>query len=161
MRAMSVAELYRQYAGMVYSVSLKGMRDRQAAEDVSQQVFMNVFRSLDGFRNQCQLKTWIYQITLNECYQHRLKEKRERRKVEAFVGSAPRSRDDAPHWDDRILVRRVLKLADPKTRKALDLIYREGLTHAQIADACRTSRVTVTKRLNRFRAAVATTFPEN
>lgn len=155
-----VATLYKQYAEMVYSVSLRGTRCRQAAEDVRQQVFMNIFKSLEKFRNECQFKTWIYQITLNECYQFRLKAWRENRKTQAFLESWTEAKDEAGKWEHKDLVGRILDLADPATQDALEMIYEMDMTHEEIARAFGVSRVTVTKRLNKFRATAVAAFRE-
>lgn len=150
-----MSELYRDFARMVYKISLKGTQNHEAAEDVSQQVFMNIFRSLEGFRRDCKLKTWIHQITLNECHQYRLKHWRENRKIQAYLDERPEGREEEGDWCDRLLVGRILDMADPQTRKALEMIYEKGLTHEQIAEAFGVSRIAVTKRVERFRVKVA------
>ncbi len=145
------ADLYKKHGQMVYNASLKGTQSKQAAEDVSQQVFMNVFRHLEGFRNQCQMKTWVYRITLNECYQYRERNRRENRKVQAFLADHPEGKDEAKDWDDKILVGRVLDLADTQTQKMLEMMFYKDLTHEQTAASFGVSRVTITKRLEKFR----------
>lgn len=58
-------ELVERYKAMVFGVSFRLLHDRADAEDVAQDVFVRVFKGLDGFREQSSLRTWIYQITLN------------------------------------------------------------------------------------------------
>ena len=60
-------EVYTRYATMVYSVSLRMSGDSARAQDLTQEVFLRVFRSLDRFRGHSTLKTWIYRVTLNHC----------------------------------------------------------------------------------------------
>lgn len=151
MNRYNVAEIYKEYSGIVENISIKGTHNWEAAEDVKQQVFMKVFESLDSFRNECQLKTWIYRITLNECFHYRLKNWREKRKIEAFLENSSEANDEVGRWDDKILVRRILDLADTETKQSLKLMYVKGLTQEQVAKAQGISRVTVTKRLDKFR----------
>jgi RNA polymerase sigma-70 factor (ECF subfamily) len=151
MEKLNVEDLHRKYSAMVYSIGLKGTRNRQAAEDVRQQVFVSVFKSLGKFRHQCQLKTWIHQIALNECYQYRLKEWREYRKINAYLASRSEAQDEESDWDNRLLVEKVLGLADPETLRILEITYTRDLPQGQIAKAVGVSRITVAKRLSRFR----------
>jgi RNA polymerase sigma-70 factor, ECF subfamily len=152
MNTVDVTYLYKKYSSMVENVSFRGTHSREAAEDVRQQVFMNIFKSVDGFRNECQLKTWIYQITLNECYHYRLRNWRETRKVTAFVENVCEATDEVGHWDDKMLVQRLLDLADSETQKAMVMMYTKEMTQEQIAKALGVSRVTVINRLDKFRA---------
>ncbi|WP_439488328.1 RNA polymerase sigma factor [Algoriphagus sp.] len=62
------SRLYGQYYAMVFQLSLgfvKGNHDQ--AEDLTQEVFIQVWNHLEGFRNQSSYKTWIYRITVNSC----------------------------------------------------------------------------------------------
>lgn len=149
--------LYREYAAMVYNLGLRRTQSKEAAEDVRQQVFMNVFRNLDRFRRDCRLGTWIYQITLNECYHHNRREYREGRKIRAFLDeSGPEGGKDEPkEWENRLVAGKILDLADPETLKALEMIHTMGLTHEEVAQAFGLSRVTITKRMERFKVRAA------
>lgn len=58
-------ELVERYQNMVYNLAYRFMGEPQEAEDLSQEVFLKVYRSLKGFRSDSTLKTWIYRITTN------------------------------------------------------------------------------------------------
>jgi len=60
------AELFLLYKDMVYTLAHKLLVDKTEAMDVTQEVFINLFRRVDGFRGECSLKTWIYRIALNQ-----------------------------------------------------------------------------------------------
>jgi RNA polymerase sigma factor (sigma-70 family) len=58
-------QLYGQFAEKVYNTALSYVQDQQAAEEVTQDVFMTVFRNAMKFRGDAALGTWIYRITVN------------------------------------------------------------------------------------------------
>lgn len=60
------AELFHLYKDMVYTLAHKLLVDNTEAMDVTQEVFINLFRRVDGFRGECALKTWVYRIALNQ-----------------------------------------------------------------------------------------------
>ena len=57
--------LYDRYDRLVFSLALKILRDRSAAEEVVQEVFVKVSRALPAFRGEAQLSTWLYRIATN------------------------------------------------------------------------------------------------
>jgi RNA polymerase sigma-70 factor (ECF subfamily) len=60
------AELVREHQRMVYQLSLNLLADHNEALDLSQEVFLRVFRTLPSFRGQSALRTWIYRIVVNQ-----------------------------------------------------------------------------------------------
>src|SRR5215472_7312922 len=57
--------IYRRYAGRVYSVCLRMMRDPAEAEDLAQEAFMQVFRKLSTFRGESAFSTWLHRVAVN------------------------------------------------------------------------------------------------
>ena len=68
--------LYRATAGFVYSVALRVTGSRQDAEDVTQEVFVRVYRALSSFRGESGFRTWIYRITVNAALEDFLKRRK-------------------------------------------------------------------------------------
>ncbi|MEI8007195.1 MAG: sigma-70 family RNA polymerase sigma factor [Bacteroidota bacterium] len=60
------SELLLQYSGRVYNTALGLLQNREDAEDMTQEVFTEVFRSVSGFREQSKLSTWIYRIAVTK-----------------------------------------------------------------------------------------------
>jgi len=58
-------EIYRAASGYVYTIALRITDNREDAQEVAQDVFMNVYRKLRDFRFGASLKTWLYRITVN------------------------------------------------------------------------------------------------
>ncbi len=67
----SISELYRLYGKRVYNLAYRMMGDRTVAEDILQEVFIQVLQHSDSFRGESSIYTWIYAITKNLCLQTR------------------------------------------------------------------------------------------
>src|SRR5437660_574245 len=73
------AELVTEHQRMIYQLSLNLLGDHNEALDLSQEVFLRVFRTIHGFRGQSALRTWIYRIAVNQaCNRHRFWRRRHR-----------------------------------------------------------------------------------
>ena len=62
---MNLAELYHLYSALVYNLALQYTQNKQDAEEVTQDVFIQVNEKMAGFRNESEIKTWIYRICIN------------------------------------------------------------------------------------------------
>jgi RNA polymerase sigma-70 factor (ECF subfamily) len=65
--AAAFEELYQRHSPMVYHLALRLAGDADEAADLTQDIFLRVYRHLDGFRGSSSLKTWIYRVALNLC----------------------------------------------------------------------------------------------
>jgi RNA polymerase sigma-70 factor, ECF subfamily len=79
--ASAFQALVERHRSMVYRVAYQFAGNHHDAEDIAQEVFIKVYRSLDRFRQDSQLSSWMYRIVMNACIDHR------RRQVPA--GAAP------------------------------------------------------------------------
>jgi RNA polymerase sigma factor (sigma-70 family) len=68
------AVLVDLYKDMVFTLSLKMLKDREEAEEVSQDTFLKIFKSLSKFNGESKFTTWIYKVAFNTCLD-RLKKK--------------------------------------------------------------------------------------
>jgi RNA polymerase sigma-70 factor (ECF subfamily) len=60
-------EVYARYAAMVYNLALRLSGNGDEAADLTQEIFLRVFRHLDSFSGRSALKTWIFRVALNHC----------------------------------------------------------------------------------------------
>lgn len=60
-------EVYSRYAAMVFNLALRLSGDGDEAADLTQEIFLRVFRHLDSFSGRSALKTWIFRVALNHC----------------------------------------------------------------------------------------------
>src|SRR5512140_740641 len=77
---MAFREIVERYQSKVFSIIYGILRNRNDAEDIAQQVFAKVYFSIRNFDFRSSLLTWIYKITVNECYDY-LRKKRVRKLV--------------------------------------------------------------------------------
>jgi RNA polymerase sigma-70 factor, ECF subfamily len=63
--------LVERHRSMVYRVAYQFAGNHHDAEDIAQEVFIKVYRSLDRFRHDAQLSSWMYRIVMNACIDHR------------------------------------------------------------------------------------------
>jgi RNA polymerase sigma-70 factor (ECF subfamily) len=81
------------YKDRVYNTSLGLLRNSEDAEDISQDVFIEVFRSIEKFRGESSLSTWIYRITVTKSFDAIRRKKRKKRL--AFVTSVFGAKEDS------------------------------------------------------------------
>lgn len=72
-------ELVNEYQDKVYNTCLHFLRDTGEAEDITQEVFIEVYRSVGSFRGDSKLSTWIYRITTTKCLEYQRYKQRKRR----------------------------------------------------------------------------------
>ncbi len=83
-------EIVERYQAKVFSIIYGVLRNHNDAEDIAQQVFSKIYFSIQSFDFRSSLLTWIYKITINECYDY-LRKKR----VRKLVYESDFSEDDA------------------------------------------------------------------
>lgn len=164
------SEIVERYQHRVFTLCLRWMGDRQVAEEVAQDVFLALFRSLERFRGDAQLSTWIYRVTSNHCKNRRLyRRRRQQDRHEPLEGT--RADDDAParqipadqpdtdaatfRGEAEQLVQEALGRLDEETRHIIVLRDVEDLTYEEIGDILELPRGTVKSRLHRARAQLA------
>src|ERR1700748_811010 len=70
------AVLVNRYKDMVFTLSLKMLKDREEAEEVAQDIFLKLFKSLNKFNRESKFSTWIYKVAFNTCLDRLKKNKR-------------------------------------------------------------------------------------
>jgi len=142
------AELYRTYGPAAYRRCLKLLRDRDAAQDATQEVFVKVVRDIAKLDDPSIVLPWIYRVATNHC----LNILRDRsRHGEAALGELEIADDAAATpFPDRHLARAVLSRFDEGTRAVAVGVLVDGMGHEELAGALGISRKTVERRLARF-----------
>jgi len=89
--------LVDRYKDLVFTLALRMLKQREEAEEVSQDVFIKVFRSLTKFKGDSKLSTWIYKIAYNSCLDALKKTKRKYQEIsiDKFEGYEIESIDNA------------------------------------------------------------------
>ena len=162
-------ELVRAYERRVFGLVFRMLGNREEAEDLAQEVFVQVFKAIDQFRGEARLSTWIYRIAVNLC-KNRSKylSRRHTNKqddIDAFGDRAPMSSakgttaGSIARPDDLLVgmqVERVVQQAieslEPEFREALILRDVEDLSYEEIAQITGLPDGTVKSRIHRARA---------
>ena len=144
--------LYIENQKRVYSVALNFFGgDEQLAKDITQQVFLKIYTSLENFRGDAELTTWLYRITVNAC----LDERRKTRRfvfLTDFLGEfrVRKTQDERVHRRELAdAVQLAIAKLKPKFRLPILLKYVEGLSYEEIAQILDCSPGTIASRLNR------------
>lgn len=166
------ALLIAQYSHPIYSLIARNVRDTADAADVTQEVFVKVFRNISGFHGESSLRTWIYRIALHEASNHRRwwsRHKRQEMTIDApqenedgetFCLADALAASDASPYDNAAraeLKRRVetaLVEVPDAFREVVVLRELEGFGYEEIAEILNVNLGTVKSRLTRGRAAL-------
>jgi RNA polymerase sigma-70 factor (ECF subfamily) len=161
--------LARTFERRIYMLALHYTRDPHDAEDLSQEVWLKAFRSLNTFRGDASFYTWLRQIMVNTFLNHqrgetlRWKEMRSDPFDEAGMQISDgfsfalneRAEDVEEHFQQKMLVEKVFRALGeltPQQRLIFLLKHREGMTYDEISKALSCSTGTVKKAL--FRAVM-------
>jgi RNA polymerase sigma-70 factor (ECF subfamily) len=129
-----MATLYDRYSSIVYSVALRVLADTGAAEDVLQEVFMQLWRNPTAFdASRGSLGAWLAVITRNRSIDALRKRRSETDIDEVTVSVQPDLASEAERTRALEKVRGVLGSMPVSQRTALELAFFEGLTHTEIA----------------------------
>jgi RNA polymerase sigma-70 factor (ECF subfamily) len=155
--AAAFQTLVERHRAMVYRVAYQFAGNHHDAEDIAQEVFIKVFRSLDRFRQDAQLTSWLYRIVMNACIDHR-------RRMSPSGVAAPgdeaeqhllNTPEDAPGPEQRAyagelgqaLEAEIARLP-PGQRLVFVMRHHQGLKLGEIADALGLAEGTVKRQLH-------------
>ncbi|HVG28939.1 MAG TPA: RNA polymerase sigma factor [Pyrinomonadaceae bacterium] len=132
-------EVYRRHHRRVYSLCLRMLCNAPEAEDLTQDVFVHLFRAIGGFRGESTLTTWLHRLTVNQVLMH-FRRKKTRKKfhvseggeglLDAINGDEVTGRTPAL---DQLALSEALAKLPPGYRTVLILHDVEGYEHEEIA----------------------------
>lgn len=145
-----------KYGQAVYSLVLKIVRSREVAEELTQDVFVKVYRKLPSFRGNCAFSTWLYRIAYNTAVSEARKKKREvSLEDEAVPGDVPEEAIDAVADGGMAVKLEILDEAlgrlSPEERAVIVLFYMKEKTVGEIAEITGMTQANVKVRLFRIR----------
>ena len=155
--------IVRQYWRKVFNVAYKFVGKHDEAEDLAQDIFLKLFKSLDTFDRRANFQTWLISVSRNLCIDHYRSIRKERETIDRDVDAgelSPTSADTGPyaaleHADRRALLRRALDELPPTLRSAVVLRDIQELSYQEIAVQLGLPEGTVKSRINRGRLELA------
>lgn len=142
--------LYKQYSKAMYNIAYRMMNNREDAEDMLQESFVECFRNLGSFRYESTFGAWLKRIIINRC----LNQIRRKKTDLVFFDNLPEnSIEEEPEFvpDTRIIARGIEQLPDGY-RIILTLYLLEGYDHGEISQILGISESTSKSQYSRARA---------
>jgi RNA polymerase sigma-70 factor (ECF subfamily) len=167
----ALADLADAYSSKIYQLAFRYLRNKEDAEEITQDVLFKVYRKVDAFRGDAQLSSWIYRITFNAAmsrlrtarYQRaQAEDRRAAAAIEEDGATAPSPTPDVADWsdlaDERVL-RTQLRRRVFRAILALPAIYRapvmlrdiHGMSTEEASAMLRVKDQTLKSRLHRGR----------
>ncbi len=159
--ACAFETLFRKYQAYVYNISLGMLCNSEDAADVTQETFLRLHRSLEGFRGDSTFSTWLYRVAVNLC----ITELRRKSRTRFQFLDDVRHDDETPLADEpticpneavldaeeREIVHKILQTLPPDYRAIMVLRHFQQLAYEEIADVLGLSLSQVKTRLFRAR----------
>jgi RNA polymerase sigma-70 factor, ECF subfamily len=156
-------EIVRLYWRRVFNIAYKFVGRHDQAEDLTQDVFLKLFKSLDTFDRRANFQTWLISVSRNLCIDHYRSVRKERESVRTDIDPADlapiapvRSAQAELELRDRVqLLRAALDKLPPTLRTAVMLRDIQELSYHDIAARLKLPEGTVKSRINRGRTELA------
>jgi len=160
--------LLLRFQQSVYNLALRLLNDPSDASDVTQEVFLKVFRNVGNFRGQSSLKTWIFRIAINEAHNQRrwffrhrhrevgMEDRQEdaRNQVEVLADTGQSPFDYVFDQEKQVMIQDALARINPTFWAAVVLRDITDLSYEEIAEVLQISLGTVKSRIMRGREAL-------
>lgn len=155
--------IVQRYWRKVFNVAYKFVGRHDEAEDLTQEIFLKIFRALHTFDRRANFQTWLVSVSRNLCIDHYRSVRKERETIARDVDPAtlsPVARGRGPHGelestDLRQLIRRALAELPSTLREAVVLRDLQEFSYQEIADRLGLPEGTVKSRINRGRLELA------
>ncbi|HVO19237.1 MAG TPA: sigma-70 family RNA polymerase sigma factor [Anaeromyxobacter sp.] len=145
-----VVRLYREFGPAVYRRCMRLLRDREAARDATQEVFVKLLRDGSLLGEGERALRWVYRVATYHCLNVRRDRLRRERRLEGAAAEAEAAAPEAPALGERQLAERLLSRFDPVTQAVALGMLVDGMEGDELAGALGISRRTVHRKLNRF-----------
>ena len=157
---------------MVYNTAIGYLQSSEDAEDVAQEVFIQVFESVASFKGESKLSTWIYRITISKCLDHLRRKKRKKRFafIQSLYGKSDQLMIDPPDFfhpgvkaenkeNAAVLFKAIEKL--PTNQKTAFVLNKmENLSYREISEILNSTESAIDSLLQRAKKNLQTTLKE-
>lgn len=152
-------EIVSRHWRKVFNIAYKFVGKSDKAEDLTQDIFLKIYKSLDTFDRRANFQTWLFSISRNLCIDHYRTIRREREVIDHRVDTTEvwhadtrrNAYGDLEHKERVELLRSALKQLAPTLRKAVIMRDLREMTYHEIAKALNVPEGTIKSRINRGR----------
>ena len=155
------AVLVDTYKNVVFTVALRMVKNREEAEEVAQDTFIKVFKSLKKFKGDSKLSTWIYRIAYNTCLDRLKKSGRDRQNVamdeiQGFeIGVLDNALEGIVKSERAEMIQKCIQKLSPKDAALLTLFYFEEKNLHELGEILKMNESSVKVGLFRARGRLA------
>lgn len=159
--------LVERYKDLVFTLALRMLKNREEAEEVSQDTFIKIYKKLSSFKGDSKFSTWVYKIAYNACLDRLKTYKKERNKVTIDEFNAHKVKTLETAFDSLIAdekanaIQRCLALLPSEDSALLTLFYFEEQSLEEIATVLGITPNNVKVKLFRSRKKLASIFKLN
>jgi RNA polymerase sigma-70 factor, ECF subfamily len=129
----AVGDLYERHRRRVYSLCLRMTGSREEAEDLTQEVFIQLLRKVGSFRGESQFSTWLYRLTVNQVLMHFRRTIRQRDDVRCELELAIPKTLRVSEVTERIALEKALARLPAGSREIFLMFAVAGYNHREIA----------------------------
>lgn len=138
--------IVKTWQDMVYNTALGLLQNAEDAEDTAQEVFMQVYESIDSFKEESKFSTWLYRITVSKSLDHIRKKKRKKRFafIQSLYGKNDELMTDPPNFfhpgvslenkESAVVLFKAIEKLSPNQKQAFVLNKIEGLSYNEIGE---------------------------
>ncbi|WP_299524360.1 sigma-70 family RNA polymerase sigma factor [Winogradskyella sp.] len=155
------AQLVDRYKDLVYTLALRMLKHKEEAEEVAQDTFIKVFKSLDKFKGDSKFSTWIYRVAYNTCLDNIKKNKKHLNNVAIDeytfnkLDTIDNALDNIINEEKRDLIKKCINKLPEDSSALLTLFYFEELSLEEISKIINVEANTVKVKLFRARKKLA------
>ncbi|MGE3063476.1 MAG: RNA polymerase sigma factor [bacterium] len=154
-------ELFKRYSKRVFNLSYSHVYDYHAAEDISQEVFLILYKKAESFKKKSSLSTWIYRITANSAVSYIRKHKKD--ELLTNIEFAADVAEDSPVKEEKERdekAKKILNLLPENQKTAFILSQKENLKYREIASIMKVSEKAVESLIYRARENIRQSLKE-
>ncbi len=149
------SEIYDRYSSRIYNFAYRFLKNSEAAEDATQEVFVKMLKHANQFHGDAKLSTWLFSITANWCRDYLRKADNKAKEAEDVLVTLPAPAEYSPELtlerrENEKRIQKALSALTPEQREAILLSRYQGLSYAEIAQISGCSEGAVKTRV--FRA---------
>lgn len=140
-------ELINNHKDLAYSIALKYLKNKEDAEDVVQNSFIIILKSIKNFRNEAKFSTWLYTIVYHEC----LKELKNRNQTMEYIPQFVEYENEETYVEEKSDINNFLKILTSNEYTTITLFYLKEKSIDEIAKITSLSKVNIKVLLHRAR----------
>src|SRR5688572_24598439 len=146
------SEIYERYSSRIYNFAFRFLKNAEAAEDATQEVFVKMLRHASQFHGDAKLSTWLFSIAANWCRDYLRKADNKSKESDDVLVTLPAPTEYSPdrsleQRENETRVRRALQVLTAEQREAILLSRYQGLSYAEIAQIAGCSEGAVKTRV--------------